>query len=299
MIKSIKSFFGSFFTYIIEMKMIDKIQLLALIYGAWKVTCYMFGLSDVFGLSDKIDPKILKDFRWLRFIVGAVGVIVFLLLIFSSTINEKVKEYIMRRRHLTGNIISKRIGNVKILDNKGKKTRYFEQIYISKINEELPLVTKISADKTTKNSNFDLSSLQLNNCIAKPYSDKKTLQILYVGEKNGNNSKKLFNYDTFFCYSIDVLNAYRNKKEDFWIINFSTYTQEYKLAIEFPKNRKIKSATLYRKESIKDGDQSKEVEKLAEFTAPIIHNNYENSVIRLKIINFEVEKTFILRWEYL
>lgn len=282
------------------MKLEDKLKSLLAIFAAWQISFLLLGVTPY----NFMCLDMYKNIEWWRYLLSAVAGIVSLLILFSNTIEEKRKEWIMKRRHLTGNIISRRIGSVKILDNEGKRARYCEQIYIAKVNSNQPLSAILTADEKIKDSSFDIDSAQLNNCTIKPSNNNKTVRIIYIDDlvsatfddekrkKKNKNLNKIFDFDKFYVYSIESVNCFTNKEKDFWMINFETYTQDYQLTIEFPHDKKIKSAILYKRE--------KDDEKIVEFASPIIHNNINNecNTITIQIIDYEVKNCFVLRWEY-
>lgn len=294
MIKSIKSFFGSFLTYFIEIKLEEKFRILLVALAAWQISFPILGITqDNFMCRD-----MWRNIEWWRYLLAVIVAIVFLLFLFSNTIEEKRKEWVMRRRHLTGTIISKRISKLEFMDAQGKKVRYFEKVHISKFDSNTPLVTTIVTDDNIDDSRFDLESIQLNHCSFQSLKGNKVIKIRIenFNQKPKNSPLKV---DDFCCYSVDFINSFVNKKGDSWEIDIDNYTKEYVMKIIFPSAKKIKSVVLYKKQKIKEENETKEKENLEEngATPIILHGVNENSIF-LNLINLDRKTTYILRWLY-
>lgn len=285
MIKSIISFINRSFTSFVEMKLEDKLKSLIAILAVGKFILY------IFGLDEGIDPQIWEKIKQGRYIFGALGIVLLFVILFSDSIEEKRKEWIMRRRHLTGAIISKRISKLEFMDHQGKKVRYFEKVHINKFDKDTQLVSTMVTDEKVEESCFEVESIQLNNCSFQSLNGNKLIKIR-IENYDKKTEKNPLKTDDFCCYSVDFINSFIDKKGDSWEIKIDNYTKEYIIKIIFPSAKKIKSVVLYKKEE-------NEIEKIEENgVAPILlHGVSENSIF-LNLVNLDRKTTYILRWLY-
>jgi hypothetical protein len=228
--------------------------------------------------------------EWLRYSIASALLVLFCLSILGDWLLKNYRRLIMRKRNLSGIVVSKKISIIDIQDEEGQKATFFHKAHFLKVKGG-SYVAQVIADTSVPTSFINVDQLQLANCTAKFDSSKKEVHVHFTNNiENLNKSKSLYPVEKYFYFSTEMINCFTHREEDSWGINTYSYTKEYELHINFPPQRKIEQVRMYKKE------QEKEI--LITAACPIIIKKQGYDSIFLLITNFDQLDRYIIKWSY-